>query len=93
MREYGRMIEAKNNIDFRAAGGNPCFEQTLESYELCCLTEVFLNNNSNEAEIQESLELAFKFAKYITLTQTHWPQTNEILMRNRRIGCSLSGIA
>ena len=35
MRGYGRLKNGKDNKDHRAAGGNPCLEQTLESYELC----------------------------------------------------------
>jgi len=27
------------------------------------------------------------------LGQTHWPETNRVMLRNRRIGCSMSGIA
>lgn len=30
---------------------------------------------------------AFMYAKTVTLGGTHWEQTNEILFRNRRIGC------
>ena len=41
MRKYGRMADPQNDKDRRAAGGNPCLEQTLESYELCCLVETF----------------------------------------------------
>ena len=41
MREYGRMGDPPNNVDHRAMGGNPCLEQTLESYEMCCLVETF----------------------------------------------------
>lgn len=31
--------------DVRARGGNPCLEQTLESYELCCLVLFSLTAN------------------------------------------------
>lgn len=33
------------------------------------------------------------YAKTVTLGSTHWPETNRVLSRNRRIGCSISGIA
>lgn len=39
-----------------------------------------------------TLKFAFLYAKTVTLGQTHWPETNRVLLRNRRIGCSLSGI-
>lgn len=33
------------------------------------------------------------YAKTVTLGKTHWPETNRVMLRNRRIGCSMSGIA
>ena len=41
MRTYGRMGDEKNDRDMKAMGGNPCLEQTLESFEMCCLVETF----------------------------------------------------
>ena len=37
--------------------------------------------------------MAYLYAKTVTLGQTHWPLTNRVLLRNRRIGCSMSGIS
>ena len=47
MRGYGRMKNGHDHKDHRAAGGNPCLEQTLESYELCCLVETFPDNHDS----------------------------------------------
>jgi ribonucleoside-triphosphate reductase (thioredoxin) len=47
MRKYGRMCDPADNKDWRAAGGNPCLEQTLESNEMCCLVETFPNNHDS----------------------------------------------
>ena len=33
------------------------------------------------------------YAKIVTLLPSHWEKTNEVMMRNRRIGTSVSGIA
>ena len=93
MRAYGRMAESPNYKDVRAAGGNPCLEQTLESYEMCCLVETFPANHANLQEYLRTLKFAFLYAKTVTLGQTHWPDANKVMMRNRRIGCSMSGIA
>ena len=41
MQQFSRMNSAPDYKDMRAMGGNPCLEQTLESYELCCLVETF----------------------------------------------------
>jgi hypothetical protein len=34
-RQYGRLVDPANNKDWRAAGYNPCAEQSLESFECC----------------------------------------------------------
>lgn len=70
-----------------------CLEQSLEPYELCTLVETFLNNHETLEEFLETLKYSYLYAKTITLGQTHWEETNEVMMRNRRIGCSLSGVA
>jgi ribonucleoside-triphosphate reductase (thioredoxin) len=36
MQAYSRMDGAPDHKDARARGGNPCLEQTLESYGSCC---------------------------------------------------------
>jgi ribonucleoside-triphosphate reductase len=83
----------QDNKDHRASGGNPCLEQTLESYELCCLVETFPNRHSNLHDFLETLKYAFLYAKTVTLGGTHWPETNAVMLRNRRVGASMSGIA
>lgn len=93
MRAYSRMCNEPNYIDYRASGGNPCLEQTLESYEMCCLVETFPFRHETKEDFLKTLQVAFTYAKTVTLGSTHWPQSNEIMLRNRRIGTSLSGIA
>ncbi|KAJ3444431.1 vitamin b12-dependent ribonucleotide reductase [Anaeramoeba flamelloides] len=93
MQEYGRMNGTKDYKDHRAKGGNPCLEQTLEPYELCCLVETFPNNHDDLQDYLRTLKFAYLYAKTVTLGKTHWPETNRVLLRNRRIGCSMSGIA
>ncbi len=93
MRAYGRMCDPPNFKDHRAAGGNPCLEQTLETYEMCCLVETFPYAHSSYEEFEETLRYAFMYTKTVTLGLSHWSETNEVIARNRRIGCSMSGIA
>ena len=93
MRQYSRMKNGGDNKDHRAMGGNPCLEQTLESYELCCLVETFPNNHESLEDYQRTLKYAYLYAKTVTLGGTHWADTNRVMLRNRRIGCSVSGIA
>jgi len=93
MRNYSRMNGLIDKKDYRAAGGNPCLEQTLESYELCCLVETFPNKHDSLEDFKQTLKMAYLYAKTVTLGKTQWPETNRVMLRNRRIGCSLSGIA
>jgi ribonucleoside-triphosphate reductase len=86
-------INEKDNKDIRANGGNPCLEQTLESYEMCCLVESFPTRHTNIDDFNKTLKYAYLFAKTVTLGQCHWPETNRVQLRNRRIGTSVSGIA
>lgn len=104
MQRYGRMID-RHEVDGvglanalwkwkdrRAKGGNPCLEQTLESFELCCLVETFPANHTSKEDYLRTLKFAYLYAKTVTLGKTHWEKTNRVMLRNRRIGCSQSGI-
>ena len=93
MRGYSRMKNGKDNKDHRAAGANPCVEQTLESGELCNVVETFPNNHETLDDYKRTLKYAYLYAKTVTLGNTHWPETNRAMLRNRRIGTSVSGIA
>lgn len=92
MQGYGRMLDARNDLDFRVKGGNPCLEQSLESYELCCLVETFPARHESYADYEETLKCAYLYAKTVTLGRTPWARTNQVMLRNRRIGLSQSGI-
>lgn len=70
-----------------------CLEQSLESFELCCLVETFPHNCENLEDYKKTLKYAYLYAKTVTLGKTHWAETNRVMLRNRRIGCSMSGIA
>jgi hypothetical protein len=92
-RKYGRLADPINNKDWRAAGYNPCAEQSLESYECCTLVETYLNRHDSIEDFKRTLKFAYLYAKTVTLLPTHWEDTNAIMQRNRRIGTSISGIA
>lgn len=92
-RKYGRLIDPINNKDWRAAGYNPCAEQSLESFECCTLVETYLNRHDSVEDFKRTLKFAYLYAKTVTLLPTHWEETNAIMQRNRRIGTSISGIA
>ena len=92
-RKYGRLADPINNKDWRAAGYNPCAEQSLESMECCTLVETYLNRHDNLEDFKRTLKFAYLYAKTVTLLPTHWEETNAIMQRNRRIGTSISGVA
>ena len=93
MQKFGRMADGPNWKDRRVKGGNPCLEQSLESYELYCLVETFPARHNSLEEYKRTLKFAYLYAKTVTLRMTHWPETNRVMLRNRRIGCSVSGVA
>lgn len=90
--QFSRMDRVVDNKDYRAKGGNPCLEQTLEPYEVCCLVETYPGNHDTLEEWHETLKYAYMYAKSVTLVPTHNQLTNAVMLRNRRIGCSMSGI-
>lgn len=92
-RSHGRLVDPQNDRDYRVTGSNPCVEQSLESKELCCLVETFPTNCDSYSEFHRVLKFAYMYAKSVTLLPTPWPETNAIILRNRRIGTSASGLA
>jgi adenosylcobalamin-dependent ribonucleoside-triphosphate reductase len=92
MQAYGRMKDPADHKDHRVRGGNPCLEQSLEPYELCCLVETFPAKHKDYWDFQRTLKFAYLYAKTVTLVPTHWTETNDVIKRNRRIGTSQSGI-
>ena len=93
MQNYGRLKDSPDGKDHRAIGTNPCAEISLESYETCNLVELHLNRHDSVDDLMRTAKFAYLYAKSITLLPTHWPQTNAVIQRNRRIGTSMTGIA
>ena len=91
-RNYGRMKDGKKTDDMKVMGFNPCVEQQLEDAELCCLVETFPAKHETYEDYLKTLEIAYMYGKTVTLINTHWPETNAIMLKNRRIGLSQSGV-
>lgn len=99
--QYARMNGVYDLRD-RATGVNPCSEQFLVGYsssgiggELCTLVETYPNRHDNLYDFLRSLKFAFLYGKSVTLLSDRIvsPGTREIMMDNRRIGVSVTGIA
>lgn len=99
MKDYSRMNDKPTFKDPKVVGSNPCGEMGLESYELCNLVEIFptrctdKDGKFSKDEFLRTIKFAYLYAKTVSLCKSHWPQTNAVLLRNRRIGVSISGIA
>jgi len=91
-RTRGRFKDPKRYDDINVAGFNPCVEQQLEDAELCCLVETFPAKHEDYEDYCKTLKIAYLYGKTITLSNTHWPETNAKMLKNRRIGLSQSGV-
>jgi ribonucleotide reductase alpha subunit len=69
-----------------------CSEQSLFDRELCCLVETYPFHHDGTKDYKRTIKFAYLYAKAVTLVPTHDPKTNAVTMKNRRIGCSMSGI-
>jgi hypothetical protein len=60
--------------------------------EFCNLVEVFPTKCDNLDDFKRTLKFAYLYGKTITLTTSSCVQTNREMLKNRRVGVSLSGI-
>jgi adenosylcobalamin-dependent ribonucleoside-triphosphate reductase len=88
----GRFKDDERFDDINVAGFNPCVEQQLHDGECCCLVETFPAKHDSYEDYLKTLKCAYLYGKTVTLVNTHWPETNAMMLKNRRIGLSQSGI-
>ena len=91
-RTRGRFKDEPRDDDRHVMGFNPCVEQQLEDAELCCLVETYPAKHDGYDDYLKTLKIAYLYGKTVTLVNTHWPETNAIMLKNRRIGLSQSGV-
>lgn len=90
-RKVGRLGE-EEYPDPDVEGYNPCAEQSLASFETCCLAEVFLPNVTSKEEFLDILELLYRVNKHSLMLPSHHPETEAIVHKNMRMGIGLTGI-
>ena len=91
-RTRGRFKDGIRLDDHKVMGFNPCVEQQLEDGELCCLVETYPAKHDTYEDYLKTLKIAYLYGKTVTLANTHWPETNALMLKNRRIGLSQTGV-
>lgn len=89
---YDVTVDDVHAFDANGLVAHNCAEISLESHEFCCLVELYPANHTSFAEFERSIKHAYMYAKAVTLMPSVWPETNEVITRNRRIGVSMTGI-
>lgn len=98
IQNYGRMKDGyQEGIDSEATIMNPCGEISLSGGngaggELCNIADVFPANHESLDDFKKSIKFAYLYCKTVTLIPCHNEFTNSIILKNRRIGVSQSGI-
>ena len=97
LRHYGRMKDGYGDHDLGVDGLNPCGEIGLSGGsgaggELCNLVELFPSKHDNFEDFKRSIKYAYLYAKSVTIIPTSNEFTNTIILKNRRLGISLSGV-
>lgn len=89
-RAIGRLGETEYP-DPDVMGYNPCAEQSLASYETCCLAEVFLPNITSRDELLDVVKLLYRINKHSLALPCHHKETEAIVHRNMRMGIGITG--
>jgi ribonucleoside-triphosphate reductase (thioredoxin) len=90
-RKVGRLGETEYP-DPDVQGYNPCAEQSLASFETCCLAELFLPNITSYDEFVDVSKLLYRVAKHSLALPCHLPETEAIVHKNMRMGIGVTGV-
>lgn len=85
-------VESVHAFDANGFYVSNCAEQTLENMECCTLVETYPTNCEDFEDFRRTLKAAYMYGKAVTLLPTHWPESNEVMKRNHRIGTSVTGL-
>lgn len=73
-------------------GFNPCAEQSLATFETCCLSEVYLPNISSYEELIDVLTYTYRVNKHSLALPCALKETEDIVHQNMRMGIGMTGI-
>ena len=90
-RKVGRIGETQYP-DPDVSAYNPCAEQSLASYETCCLAEVYLPNIDNYQELVNVIKYLYRINKHSLRLPCHHKATEDIVHKNMRMGIGMTGI-
>lgn len=71
---------------------NPCAEQSLNNYETCCLSEVYLSNITSYEELKDILRLTYRVNKHSLALRCSLKETEKIVNFNMRMGIGMTGV-
>lgn len=90
-RKMGRLGETQYP-DPDVQGYNPCAEQSLASYETCCLAEVWLPNVTSYEEFVDICTMLYRINKHSLALPCHLEETADIVHKNMRMGIGVTGV-
>lgn len=90
-RKCGRLGETQYP-DPNVEGFNPCAEQSLNNFETCCLSEVYLPNIDSYDELLKVLSYTYRVNKHSLSLHCSLKETEEIVNKNMRMGIGMTGI-
>ncbi len=89
--ECGRIGETQYS-DTKVAGVNPCSEQSLEPYETCCLSELYLPHINSREILYRCAKNMYRICKHsLALPCPQSKETEEVVHRNMRMGIGITG--
>lgn len=97
-RNYAKMNGIIDVTDKNVQGMSNYLEQPLEHHENYIFTTIYMNRikgTTREEKLvnfKRTIKFAYLMGKTLTLCPTHCIKSNRVMMKNRRIGLSLSGI-
>lgn len=71
---------------------NPCAEQSLNNYETCCLSEIYLPNIESKQELFNILEITYRVNKHSLSLHCSLKETESIVHSNMRMGIGVTGV-